>query len=125
MNENLTTEESKEIPISSQKSVVPDLAGIKTLKRILLVTLSLFAISSLSTLLLRYTGHTPPGGVSLWYVAAACGIASFLSFFIWGFVKFCKGSGARLMRSALLFLVVVLLVGAGTCYINMFGLKLF
>ena len=115
MNENLTTKESKEIPISSQNSAVPDLVGIKTLKRILSITIAIFVISSLG----RYFVENL---MFLWYVAVACGIASFLLFFIWGFIKFCKGSGAKLMGSAVLFLVVVLLVGAGTCYINLSGM---
>lgn len=78
---------------------------------IFIATMVVFVASSL-------IGYISSGAVSLWYLGVASSIFFPVVFLIWGAVTFKKG-GNKLVGFAILFFLAALVVGAGTCFINM------
>lgn len=116
-NENLLSEEKKEeeefIKEDSSNSTVEKSGGFfktpdgKFAKVLLIATMVLFTISMVSPY--------------LWYFAAGASIIFPITFLIVGAFTLKKGGG-NLMGFAVLFFVVALVVGTGTCFINMYGM---
>lgn len=116
MQENIIQPQEQVEPVQQN-------TGKKVSKFIFIATISIFAVSSLSAILgsLLLKTSVFRAGVYLWYIAAGASVIFPILFLLWGAVTFKKG-GSSLMGFAVLFFVVALVVGAGTCFVNMSGM---
>lgn len=111
------------------------------IKKILIGIISLFLISSVPNVLVSiihkvslfdgYSIRTIQRGypfnvyiMYVWFLAAAGGMLLILSTLITGFVRGFQGKGYALVGVALLLFVILILVGAGTCMVNLVGVQI-
>ncbi len=104
----------KEKIIQAEVKSIKEKDTLKIPKIIFIATMVILIASSLSSFIFEQ-------GVFLWYIGAPLAIFSPFLFLIVGAITFNRG-GKNLMKFAALFLAVSILVGFGTCYVNMFSI---
>jgi hypothetical protein len=90
-------------------------------KQLFFVCLGLFGVSSLGALLSHIV---PIFGITiyLWYIAVGVSLISVVVLFFAGVIKGFSGKSFEMVGYAVMFLVVLGVVGFGTCMLNMSGM---
>jgi len=94
----------------------------KKQQQTLYAVLGLFGISTLGGVIGGVTGISIfLIAIMAWYPAAIIGVVTGLSWFIIGLLRITEDRG-RMLGSAVAFILLVLIVGGGTCAINVAGM---
>lgn len=89
-------------------------------KKLFFVCLGLFGVSSLGALLSHIVAIFAIT-IYLWYIAVGVSLISVVVLFFAGIIKGFSGKSFELVGAAIIFLVVLGVVGYGTCIVNMTG----
>jgi hypothetical protein len=95
----------------------------RTLK-LLYTCIGLFVISSLGLIPAYFGLKIFADSIYFWYIAMWAGIGAVAILFVAGVIKGFTGKSFKLVGVSIIFLVILALVGTGTCLVNLMGMGL-